>query len=342
MKRHLILFAVLLVVSSLACMTVQRMVESTVPVAPTIAPTIPPVTPGEPVECQDESCLDACLIRLNKVLSTEPIEDVGGAYTDKDAQFNLVNYTVEGDAISDPINLYVPSEYRSYQEDAAPHQRAWEFFTFVVPAEDRKWIAQYVVFTDGTYNTLAWVDRVKFGDNSRWKLGVDVLDASDPIMLTTTIVHELGHLLTLNSDQIISEEGEGYSVHQNADACPQYMSDEGCSTPESYMNLFYRSFWVDLHEEWMEIVYKPHAASPEEFRAFVQTFHDNHPGEFVTDYAATNIKEDMAESFEAFVLSAKPTGDSIADQKILFFYDFPELVTLRQQMIQNLCSYVAQ
>ena len=336
MKRHLILILVLLA-SSLACMTVQR---ALVPVTPTLIPL--PVTPGEPVVCQDESCLDACLSRLYLVLDSQPLEDVGGNYADKDAQFNLVHYTVEGDAIAAPITLYVPAEYKEYQTDSVSHQRGWEFFTSIVPAENRKWITQYVIFTDGTYNTLAWVDRVEFGDNSRWKLGVDVLDASDPILLTTTIVHELGHLLTLNSDQIISEEGEGYSVYQNESACPQYMSDEGCSTTESYINRFYQAFWLDLHDEWMETVYKQNAASPEEFRAFVQTFHDNHPAEFVSQYAATNIKEDMAESFEVFVLNPKPTGDTIADRKVLFFYDFPELIALRQQMIQNLCSYVLE
>ena len=336
MKRQPIFIIILLAAFSLACMTVQSIF---VPVTPTLIPI--PVTPGQPVECKDESCLDACLGRLNSVLS-EPIEDVGGAYADKDAQFNLVNYTVEGDAISNPVKLYVPAEYKAYQEDTTPHQEAWDFFTFIVPAEQRKWITQYVIFTDGSYNTLAWVDRVEFGDNSRWKLGVDVLDANNPLLLTTTVVHELGHLLTLNSDQIISEEGEGYSVHQNADVCAQYMSDEGCTTPESYLNQFYQSFWVNLHEEWMETVYKPHASSPEEFRSFVQTFHDNHPGEFVSDYAATNIKEDMAESFETFLLSPMPNGDTIADRKVLFFYYFPELVALRQQMIQNLCTYVIE
>lgn len=337
MKRH-ILFAILLAFSSLACMTVQRAVES----VPPVLPTIPPVTPGQPVDCQDESCFDACLSRLYTVLDSRPIDDVGGEYADTNANFNLVVYTVDGDDITSPQTVWVPSEYKKYQEDTTPHQRAWNFFLSIVPAEHRKWIAEYVVFTDGTYNTLAWISHIDFGDNSHWQLGVDVLDASDPIMLTTTIVHELGHLLTLNSEQLITEVDEGYSVYQNEAVCPQYMSTEGCSTPDSYINKFYQEFWITLHEEWMEIVYKPHAGSPEEFRAFVRTFHDNHPGEFVTDYAATNIKEDMAESFEAFILSPKPAGDTIADRKILFYYDFPELVTLRQQMIQNLCSYVAQ
>ena len=34
---------------------------------------------------------------------------------------------------------------------------------------------------------------------------------------------------------------------------------------------------------------------------------------FVTDYAATNPGEDLAETFTVFVLSPRPTGDRIAD-----------------------------
>ena len=329
MKRHLILIIALLGFSSLACKTVQYLV----------APPIP-VTPGEPVACEDESCLDACLFRLYSQLDSRPIEDVGGNYAGKDANFNLVIYTVDGDNIIAPDNLWVPSEYKTYQEDTAPHQRVWDFFTSIIPAEHRKWIIEYVIFTDGSYNTLAWISRAEYGDNSRWQLGVDVLDSVDPLTLTTTIVHELGHLLTLNSDQILSEQDQAYSVYQDQAICPQYISDEGCSTPDSYINKFYQTFWIDLHEDWLETVYKPHANSPEEFRALVSQFHEKHPDEFVSEYAATNIKEDMAESFEKFILQPKPTGGTIADKKILFFYDFPELVALRQQMIQNLCSYV--
>ena len=337
MKRPLILFATLLAVASLACVTVQRIIASPTPTLPPI-----PVTPGQPVECTDETCLDACLVRLSRALGVKPLEDVGGNYANKDAQFDLVTYTVEGDTITTPDVLWVPSEYKSYQQDTALHERAWDFFVSFVPAEQRKWVTQYVIFTDGAYNTLAWIGPVEFGDNSRWQLGVDVLDANNPITLASTIVHELGHLLTLNSDQIQDNGDTPYSVNQNPAVCPQYMSTEGCSTPESYINQFYQAFWTGLQADWLEMVYKPHANSPQEFRVMVQEFHDKHPGEFVSDYAATNIKEDMAESFENFILQPKPASDSIADQKVLFFYNFPELVALRQQLIENLCSYVVE
>jgi len=246
---------------------------------------------------------------------------------------------VDGDRISEPDILWAPSEYKAYQQDGASHLRVWNYFTSLIPAGQRKWITGYVIFTDGTLNTLAWVGEMEDGDNSRWELGVDILDSADPVYLTETITHEVGHLITLNSGQIIQKEGFAYTPYQNTAVCPQFISSEGCSTPESYINQFYQKFWVGIYDEWLEIVYKADTHTPDEFRQVVRQFYSNHTDQFAREYAATNIKEDMAVSFEHFILDPNPTGDSIVDQKILFYYDFPALVDMRQQMIQNLCAY---
>ena len=58
----------------------------------------------------------------------------------------------------------------------------------------------------------------------------------------------------------------------------------------------------------------------------------------MTDYAATNPGEDIAESWTHFVINDKPSGDSIADQKVRFFYDYPELVELRDKIRARLYS----
>ena len=333
MKR-LVLLSVFLLFVTLACQTVQRVV------APSAPPPDGTKAPPTPITCTDDSCLDACLKRINKELAANPLDEVGGDYAGADANFNLVTYKVDGDQIIEPDILWVPSEYKIYQQDTAAQQRVWDYFTSLIPAAQRKWITNYVIFTDGSYNTLAWVGLVEYGDNSRWELGVDVLDSSDPIYLTGTIVHEVGHLITLNSDQIIQSEDFIYSPYQNADVCPTFISTEGCSTPESYINGFYQKFWTEIYDDWMEIVYKASPSNDDELRAVVAEFYGNHPDDFAREYAATNIKEDLAVSFEHFILDPKPDGNSVVEQKILFFYDFPELVAMRQQMIQNLCSYV--
>lgn len=362
-KKTIFALAFCLLTISLACQVVQRIVAPATPTAE--ASPLPELTPSAtaaavaatdapetaasptvtrvastPIVCTDDSCLNSCLKRIKRELSTQPQNEIGGNYTGADANFNLVTYQVTGDNLSEPDILWVPSEYKSYQQDTSAHQRIWDYFTALIPAEQRKWITKYTIFTDGNSNILAWVGEETSSDNSRWVLGVDVLDAADPIYLTETITHEVGHLITLNSDQIIQKEGFAYTPYQNTAVCAQFLSTEGCSAPNSYINKFYQKFWLLIYDDWLEMVYKADTNSEEEFRNAVGEFFSKYPDDFAREYAATNIKEDMAVSFEYFILNPEATGSGISAQKMRFFYDFPELVAMRQQMIQNLCSYV--
>lgn len=360
MKRFLIL-SIFMLTGSLACQTVQRALVPAAPTSgatpPTAAPSAPSATVAAtdasesapspivtrvaptPITCTDDSCLNACLDRINEQLSTHSQEEIGGEYAGTDSNFNLVTYTVNGNQISEPDVLWVPSEYKTYQQDTGAHERVWAYFVSLIPSDQRKWITKYTVFTDGYSNTLAWVGQQDYDDNSRWELGVDILDAADPMNLTETLIHEVAHLITLNSDQIIQSEDFMYTPYQNTAICPQFLSTEGCSTPESYINAFYRTFWLEIYEDWLETVYKSNPADEEEFFKIVNEFYARHSEQFARPYAATNIKEDLAVSFEYFILRPKASGSGVSAQKMRFFYDYPELVALRQQMIQAMCSY---
>lgn len=57
---------------------------------------------------------------------------------------------------------------------------------------------------------------------------------------------------------------------------------------------------------------------------------------FVTDYAAESPEEDISESWTFFVLSDKPRPNSVREKKVLFFYQFPELVKRRKVIRSNL------
>ena len=69
-------------------------------------------------------------------------------------------------------------------------------------------------------------------------------------------------------------------------------------------------------------------------------YYEEHPEEFVSDYASSSPVEDIAETFAEFVLRNKPTGNTIAEQKILFFYKEPALVELRNLLRNRLKSTV--
>ena len=64
--------------------------------------------------------------------------------------------------------------------------------------------------------------------------------------------------------------------------------------------------------------------------------YEKYQDRFVSAYSSTNIDEDVAESWTAFVLNDKPLGVTMSEQKILFFYDFSELVDIRDHIRKGL------
>ncbi len=90
------------------------------------------------------------------------------------------------------------------------------------------------------------------------------------------------------------------------------------------MNIFYDSFWKNKTDMYL-------LSNEDGYREYdVERLYGDHATWFVSDYAATNVEEDISESFRVFVLEAKPSGNTIKDQKVNFFYRFPELVELRK------------
>ena len=138
----------------------------------------------------------------------------------------------------------------------------------------------------------------------------------------TTVIHEYGHLLTLNRDDLVM-----------SDTCPANQFHlkwyEECYNANSYMNLFYQSFLTEYGEQWLHAGYE----SVEERIAF----YEKNKGSFVTTYATVGASEDIAESFSFFMLT--PYNDSpqtVAEEKSNFFYQFPELVEYRAFVLKEL------
>ncbi len=123
--------------------------------------------------------------------------------------------------------------------------------------------------------------------------------------------------------------------YDEMDACTTYFPGEGCARPDSYIYLFYREFWTGIHDEWLDI---DSIEEQDRLLDALEDFYWKYEGLFVSDYAVTNVEEDFAETFSAFVLNPRPEGSTIAEDKILFFYSFPELVQMRTQIAQGLCS----
>ena len=85
---------------------------------------------------------------------------------------------------------------------------------------------------------------------------------------------------------------------------------------------FYNDYWTTIPEE---------NSSDENF--------DANPDDFVTDYAAKNIAEDLAETMRVYVLSNKPSSVVLVkDQKVSSFYEYETLNGLRDYIRENIES----
>jgi len=107
-------------------------------------------------------------------------------------------------------------------------------------------------------------------------------------------------------------------MERHASKCTTHYVFEGCLTSSSYFYKFVGKFWSQEMQQDIENennIYK---------------WYENN---FVTDYASSNPGEDIAESFAYFITKSK--DHSIANdagKKVDFFYDFPELVSLRNHI----------
>ncbi|MCB8968044.1 MAG: hypothetical protein H6660_14235 [Ardenticatenaceae bacterium] len=253
---------------------------------------------------------------------------LGSSFADADfdefGENAIITYDVRNNELTNPQLGEVTADLESFQADEAKHREIWARFTQLIPAAQRAQIVQFSIFTDGPEEVMAAVNPVAEGDLSRWALAVDIQDAADDKELTYSLIHEFAHVLTLNNRQV--------DTAVSPSACTDYFPGEGCALSTSYIDAFHDRFWVQVFDE-MGV-----NDETELDESDMEDFYYDHEDWFVTDYAATNPGEDIAESFTAFILQPKPTEDTLAAEKILFFYDYPELVALRKDLASRAYS----
>ena len=224
----------------------------------------------------------------------------------------------------------------------------WEAVAGLIPEQYLHQIAFFELFTDGYDDFLGAIEEVE-SDSGFFIFSLDLVDMVDEDLnlnadlLFDTIIHELGHIITLSTDQVAWVEEE------DSDPGTYFVYEYDLDTfSDSYLNLFFQRFWKDLYNEWSEfyyeygVLYEGDEHLFDEYDALLQDsldgFREKHTDIFVTDYAATSPTEDIAETFMIFVLQDKPEGNLIREQKVRFFYGFPEMVAVRDHAREYLES----
>ena len=315
------------------------------PAAATIA-SLRPVPAG--TSCPQGDCARACVAQLSSIAQTSGSSEArpkGAGQGPRGAEASvLVTYPVNGDQLGAPrySDKAAPS-LSALQHDTQAQQRIWDYFAAIIPADQRAELVSYIVSTDGKGGMLASVEQFS-GKSESWALVVDPADAGRPRDLTFTLLHEFGHLLTLNSSQVkpdqavLEHPGDLQVYAREAANCPRYFASGGCILPDSYINQFFELFWTKIYGEWSAV---NAAKDQSNYLSLLEHFYSNHPTQFITPYASTSPEEDMAETWAYFVLNPKPADDSVAHRKVLFLYSFPELLDLRNQIVSNICTFAS-
>lgn len=226
-----------------------------------------------------------------------------------DAGLDSVTYEITGESIKSNRDITSAIQDRN--------MKVWERFKALIPASYRANFAEFIVYNDPEDDTAAYVEEIN-SDLLSWRIAVNTdqtFDSngnfSDRSELDLTLIHEFAHVMTLSNAQVDPEKSET--------TCRlQFFTGEGCARKNSFINLFFKKFWnQDL-------------LTQAEFDP--ESLYQDHPDHFVTDYAATNPGEDIAETFAYFVARSKPKecNANISNKKLCFFYQFPSLVTLRK------------
>jgi hypothetical protein len=200
----------------------------------------------------------------------------------------------------------------------ACHQQLWKVIQSVYPGKELAMLDRLVVFeapADDDLEGEVWPDDAK---DTRWTLAVTLVDMGD-LGLAHTLVHELGHLLSLNTTEVDP-------APEPADGCATYDTGGGCSLPGSILDDYTANTWGEsLLGTWYDI----DAITDDKKRdkALADLYAKNE-ADFVDPYAATDPDEDFAETFAYWCLR-EPLLTPPLERKAEFMTHRTELQPMR-------------
>lgn len=239
------------------------------------------------------------------------------------SQSSITLYKVTNGNISKIRDYRVTGENLNYQRDIAKHNAIWDLVTKVAPLNQLEKVSEFMIYNGSVAGSSGFVLK-RSPDLSKWQLGIAIDKAYEGGFnsngeLAYTIIHEYGHILTLNHTQLDASVSER--------SCTTYYPSEGCSYEHSYINEMYDLYWKDIENEYR---------AAQNSQSDQMAFYARHTDRFVTNFASTNPIEDIAEVFSVFITSSdKPSGNTIADKKVLLMYESRELIDFRTHTRQN-------
>lgn len=231
--------------------------------------------------------------------------------SDPPEDVDLVNFHIQSNGV-----LTAPYYYEGWDTFPVERKEAdglWDSVKSVLPEGALDEFQEFHLFTDGEYETVAYVYWDDTSGAARgWGLAVDPVDSENWSELVLTVLHEYCHYLTLKAGQARFE----------APGTDTYGEPGLRSLPDSYLNRFYQEYWGFLSEE--------RRSNPDSGEFYIR-----HETEFCSEYASTDASEDIAECFAYFVVmddEALEQEGGRSGEKLRFFLRYPEFASFREEV----------
>lgn len=267
---------------------------------------------GEVFNEEDESCslivdcgnADECATWGDEVVAM--LEENVGSLVEEEA----VATDYEGLDVLTQYEVDLDAEVLETAEVVTPetleyHSALWYSYAWLIPEYAREDMNKFEVFDSG--ETLAYVYLHDEYGTEEWTLGMNRYDLELASESMVTYIHEFAHLLSLRDSEV--------DYYADEASCEGYFIDERCYYNDAYIAYYYDLFYANGELE--------HTL-------------DN----YISEYAMTSITEDFAETFAHFVLTQKPAGDTLVEEKILHFYEYDNLIELRADILSRAATWI--
>jgi len=217
--------------------------------------------------------------------------------------------------------------------DDKEYQEIWDTFSGLFPTRYTAFITEVIFYDNTNSDTAAFVERHEWSAGT-WKLAINLdwlnWDNDQQAIKENAelFVHEMAHIITLNDSQMsftLPTDASDTLYNKYEKRCGTHFVMEWCLAPKSYVQEFVEAFWTDAMLQKV---------------ANEQDVYSGKEKNFVSDYAATNEGEDIAESYALYVVNPLSEDDwTVAWDKLNFFSQYSELTSLRSYIRKQLSSH---
>lgn len=192
--------------------------------------------------------------------------------------------------------------------------RMWELAVRVFGEDQiRDEVHAFRVGNSFTSYYAAYVLR-QYGPPYKFTLAVNMSMMLDDEWGVSTMIHEYAHVLSLNKAQAVPRSSR----------CVSLPSVEECLEQDSYLYAFWEEYWEDYGDEA--------PVDRNSSQSKIRDFYAANEADFVSEYAASHVYEDFAETFMVWVYEDVSDYSTTLQRKIRFFEQFPALVDERDRI----------